>query len=640
MNAPALQELRRKLAADEPTYGLWITLESASITEMAVALGLDWVVIDAEHGHLDWREILDHLRAAVRSRTVALVRLAELNAGLIKRALDIGADGVVIPWIETAEELARAVAYAHYPPPGRRGIGGERATCWGRCLPQHVAEAEANVLVVPIIESVRAAENIEQICQVPGVELVQLGPADFSSTAGFPGQWEGPGVAQQLLAIKDTVRRHGKHCGVVATDADDLLSRRAQGFRFLGVGLDAGLLVRSISAVVAAVGRIPSIKPGFPVSVAEQREAAEEGVGSRTMGHAPAATPPMRAAAPAASGSAPVGAGLAETTITAEAGASPAVSSPAVGGSSVVAGSLAVAHSLPAVGGTPVVGTRDDATRLPGGHSAGGTDVPVVVATTARAARLELEPGVVFRPLVGGFNSQANMTVGWVKFAPQKGLPCHEHLFPELMVVTAGELLLQVEDRAYQLNAGDALCVPPHTPHRASNRSAHRPATIYIAMGSAEPTRTLVADRYVRRMMPSSALGEPGGEQIVRAVLPPAGARAVQAAFASDLTLGSELTVRQERDIPLASWFSRPALGSMGMGAVVLAAGSRGTMQRRQGDVTVLAARGRCRCQVCGRQQRLAEGAALLVPAGYECALENDTAGETLLVWVTAPRHA
>src|SRR5712664_1514831 len=115
MKIAAIKALRKKLAADVPVYGLWVTLESASISEMAVALGLDWLVIDAEHGHLDWNEILEHIRATVRSDTVALVRVAELNGALIKRALDIGADGVVVPWVETAEQLRQAVAFASYP---------------------------------------------------------------------------------------------------------------------------------------------------------------------------------------------------------------------------------------------------------------------------------------------------------------------------------------------------------------------------------------------------------------------------------------------------------------------------------------------------------------------------------------------
>ncbi|PYI83117.1 MAG: host specificity protein, partial [Verrucomicrobia bacterium] len=83
MKISGIKRLREKLAADEPIYGLWVTLESASISEMAVALGLDWIVIDAEHGHLDWKEILEHIRATVRSDTVVLVRVAELNAGLV-----------------------------------------------------------------------------------------------------------------------------------------------------------------------------------------------------------------------------------------------------------------------------------------------------------------------------------------------------------------------------------------------------------------------------------------------------------------------------------------------------------------------------------------------------------------------------
>src|SRR5262245_60386849 len=228
MKSNATKKLRKKLAADEPVYGLWVTLESASITEMAVALGLDWVVVDAEHGHLDWADILDHIRATVRSDTVVLVRVAELNIGLIKRALDIGADGVVVPWIESVDQLADAVKFAHYPPEGLRGIGAERATCWGRCFTDAVGEANDNVFIVPIIETVRAGKNIEQLAKVEGTEIFFLGPADYSSTAGYPGQWEGPGVADQLLAIKDTVRRHGKHCGVVSTSNENLLQRRDQ----------------------------------------------------------------------------------------------------------------------------------------------------------------------------------------------------------------------------------------------------------------------------------------------------------------------------------------------------------------------------------------------------------------------------
>jgi 2-keto-3-deoxy-L-rhamnonate aldolase RhmA len=265
MNTLAIRKLRQKLAAGQAVYGLWVTLESASVTEMAVALGLDWVVIDAEHGQLDWKEIVEHLRAAVRSETVALVRIAALDRGLIKRALDIGADGIVVPWMETEDQLREAVAFARYPPEGCRGIGGERSTGWGDCLAEHTAEANDHVLVVPIIESVRAVAAVPRMCRVDGVEVFFFGPADFSATAGFRGQWEGPGVARQILELNDVIRQAGKYCGVVATGTANLAERFEQGFQMLALGLDGGLLLRSLHESLASVGRDRKIKSGFRV---------------------------------------------------------------------------------------------------------------------------------------------------------------------------------------------------------------------------------------------------------------------------------------------------------------------------------------------------------------------------------------
>lgn len=255
MKTSALSGFRRKLAANEPVLGMWITLESPSITEMAVALGLDWVVIDAEHGHLDWKEIVEHLRAANRSDTVALVRIAELNGSLIKRALDIGADGVVIPFVESADQLQQAMAMSKYPPQGSRGIGAERATLWGQCFAEHAAEANDQVLVVPIIESLRAAKEVKAMSKVEGAEVFFFGPADFSASAGYCGQWQGPGVAEHILWLQDQLRSAGKHCGVIATSEQDIGARLEQGFRMVGLGIDGGLLIRSIRNCLNAVGR-------------------------------------------------------------------------------------------------------------------------------------------------------------------------------------------------------------------------------------------------------------------------------------------------------------------------------------------------------------------------------------------------
>ena len=263
MKTAALKNLRSKLTDDLPVYGLWVTLESPSITEMAVALGVDWVVIDAEHGHLDWKEIMEHVRATVRSDTVVLVRVAEQSIGLIKRALDIGADGVVVPWVESADQLRQAVSFAQFPPEGVRGVGAERATCWGQCLVQHTQEANEHVLVVPMIESVKGGRNIQAMLQVDGVDIFFFGPADYSSSAGYRGQWEGPGVADELLAIQGAIRAAGKQCGIIATNNENLRERFRQGFRMLGLGIDAGLLLHSLHGALATVGRDRTIVPTF-----------------------------------------------------------------------------------------------------------------------------------------------------------------------------------------------------------------------------------------------------------------------------------------------------------------------------------------------------------------------------------------
>src|SRR6478752_1622368 len=255
MKTTAIKKLKQKVAAGDTAFGMWVTLESPSITEMAVSLGLDWIVIDAEHGQLDWQEVLIHIRATVRSDTVALVRLTEHNISLVKRALDMGADGVVIPWVETADQLRELVKFAHYPPAGLRGIGAERATAWGQCIPQHIAEAGEDVLVVPMIESVRGGQNIGEMVNVKGVDMFLLGPADYSSSAGFAGQWEGPGIADQLLQIRNTIAAAGKCCGVIATSEANLVERREQGFGMVGLGSDSGFLIRGLHTMLATARR-------------------------------------------------------------------------------------------------------------------------------------------------------------------------------------------------------------------------------------------------------------------------------------------------------------------------------------------------------------------------------------------------
>lgn len=248
MKTTALQSMRQKLAEGKTVYGLWVTLESASITEISVACGLDWVVIDAEHGHMDWHNIVEHVRAAVRSNTVVLVRISNVDEGIIKRVLDIGADGIVVPHVETPEQWEKALYYARYPPAGQRGIGAERATKWGSAFSQHVKDANENLMMIPIIESVKGGNNIDKIIAVEGTEIVFFGPADYSASAGFAGEWEGKGVAQAIETIKNKIIAAGKNCGVMARSKKELQLRQKQGFRMLSIGADAGILLKGIQS--------------------------------------------------------------------------------------------------------------------------------------------------------------------------------------------------------------------------------------------------------------------------------------------------------------------------------------------------------------------------------------------------------
>jgi hypothetical protein len=148
------------------------------------------------------------------------------------------------------------------------------------------------VLVVPIIESVRAVQNIEQLARVKGVDLFFFGPADLSSTAGFPGKWEGPGVADLIARAKDTLLKAGRHCGVIAKDDADLARRREQGFLVLGLGLDGSLLLRSLHSALHSQGRDRQVRASFT-----PEDAAASAVAKRPAGGAPPEKRPDRSKA-------------------------------------------------------------------------------------------------------------------------------------------------------------------------------------------------------------------------------------------------------------------------------------------------------------------------------------------------------
>ena len=238
--------LRQKWQAGGSAYGLWVTMESATLTELAADAGIDWVLIDMEHGSLSYRDVLDHLRAARGTDVAVLVRVSTAAIDTIKRALDLGTHGVLLPLIATAAELSSAFSHARYPMQGKRGLGGERAIRWGAEMASYVVAANQETLVIPVIETHEAFENIDAILDVPGLEAVFYGPSDFSQSRGHMAVWEGPGIAEDILKMAEKVTARGMVNGVIATDEDNITLRKQQGFRMIGIGTDTSLLRKTM----------------------------------------------------------------------------------------------------------------------------------------------------------------------------------------------------------------------------------------------------------------------------------------------------------------------------------------------------------------------------------------------------------
>lgn len=251
----ARNPLRRKFQAKQQTQGVWVTLESPSITEAAIMMGADWICVDMEHGHLGMKEVMEHVRTVRGTDTAALVRVPSIEQGIVKRVLDIGAHGVLLPLVRGHEDMARGMSYGRYPLEGVRGIGGERSVKWGMGMADYLKDANEETLVIPLIETREAVEDIDRILEVPGLEAIFFGPADLSATYGYLGEWEGQGVAEKILAVREAAERAGVASGIMTMNAADAVKRKEQGFNMVGLGSDLGLMIRSMEASMKQLGR-------------------------------------------------------------------------------------------------------------------------------------------------------------------------------------------------------------------------------------------------------------------------------------------------------------------------------------------------------------------------------------------------
>ncbi|MCZ8259879.1 MAG: HpcH/HpaI aldolase/citrate lyase family protein [Beijerinckiaceae bacterium] len=219
--------------------GFFATFGSPALTEMLAACGFDWVLVDTEHSPIELPDVIDHLRAIAGAGLPALVRPAWNDMVTIKRLLDQGAQTLLIPYVENAEEARAAVAHTRFPPKGVRGVSGaSRAANYG-LTPGYFAAAEAELCVIVQIESAGALAQIEAIAAVDGVDAVFIGPSDLAASMGHIGNPQHPEVQ---AAIDDGFRRLmaiGKPCGYLTGNEDEFRRRLAEGVDFISFATDA-----------------------------------------------------------------------------------------------------------------------------------------------------------------------------------------------------------------------------------------------------------------------------------------------------------------------------------------------------------------------------------------------------------------
>jgi 2-dehydro-3-deoxyglucarate aldolase/4-hydroxy-2-oxoheptanedioate aldolase len=245
---------REKLARGQICLGTVISFTDPTVTE-ALSQVLDFVWIDTEHNALSLETVQGHLMATKGSSTAPLVRVPWNDPVLIKPVLDIGAAGVIVPLVRSADEARRAVAACLYPPEGIRGFGPRRPSNYGQLGgPEFCRAANANVLPIVQIEHIQAVETIDEILAVPGLASIVLGPQDLAGSMGRMGEPRHPEVLRAIDSVIARARRAGMPVGIGAGDDPEILKDWiARGVQWLTMGGDCTLLLRSAMQVAAAV---------------------------------------------------------------------------------------------------------------------------------------------------------------------------------------------------------------------------------------------------------------------------------------------------------------------------------------------------------------------------------------------------
>lgn len=226
-----------------------VTLGDPAAAEILAAVGCDWLFIDGEHGPFDTGDLLAILRA-VRGPTACVIRTPAADEAAIKRALDVGAEGVIVPMVNSAEQAASVVRWSRYAPQGSRGVGLARAHGYGLTFREYVESANERVAVIVQAEHHEAVERIEAIVQVEGIDAVQLGPYDLAASMGKMGQVDDPAVVQAIDHVIETCLKAGIPVGWFAVTAEAAKPYIERGCTLITAGVDTVLLAGAARRVL------------------------------------------------------------------------------------------------------------------------------------------------------------------------------------------------------------------------------------------------------------------------------------------------------------------------------------------------------------------------------------------------------
>ncbi len=244
---------KRLLREGKVAIGGWVCSEDPTTTELMADVGFDFVVVDTEHAPQTATGLQAHMMALKDTPATGVVRVVWNDFVRVKQALDVGAEGIVFPWVNTVEQAQAAVASTRYPPRGVRGWGPRRAIRFAKDQMDYFRHAEENILVLCQVETREALDNAEAIAGVEGVDALMIGPADFSINIGVPLDWESAEFMEGIRRVRRAADAAGKAFGVITSGAACAKRWLAEGARVIIAGADGALLKMMASATLAEI---------------------------------------------------------------------------------------------------------------------------------------------------------------------------------------------------------------------------------------------------------------------------------------------------------------------------------------------------------------------------------------------------